>query len=205
MRRPGKAAETDREGRRQVLLRSWRSGRRRLRTQVPRPERHHLRHQLERLDHDVRQGEEGEGQAEGRPRRVRKWRRRPPNRSEAEVEHIVPGRVVMLRAVSLACLVATGLALPPLDVRAQEYPARPVRLIVPLGAGRPHRPGGPLARAGAGRTAQAVVLRRESPGRRRSHRHCRGGEVARRTATRCWSSPRRTSIWKSCSPTSHTS
>ena len=43
----------------------------------------------------------------------------------------------MLRVVTLACLVAAALVLPPLDTRAQDYPSRPVRLIVPLGAGGP--------------------------------------------------------------------
>ena len=43
---------------------------------------------------------------------------------------------VMLRATSLALLVG-ALALPTSAPSAQEYPSRPVRLIVPLGAGGP--------------------------------------------------------------------
>ena len=44
--------------------------------------------------------------------------------------------VAMLRA-ALFATVAAVLALVPLKVSAQDYPTRPVRLIVPLGAGGP--------------------------------------------------------------------
>ena len=44
---------------------------------------------------------------------------------------------VTLRAISIA-LLAAALALPSLQASAQEYPSRPVRLIVPLGAGGPN-------------------------------------------------------------------
>ena len=43
---------------------------------------------------------------------------------------------ITLRVVSIA-LLAAALALPSLRASAQEYPSRPVRLIVPLGAGGP--------------------------------------------------------------------
>ena len=65
VRRPAGAAEADREGRRQVLLRSRRARGRRLRAQVQGPERHRLRHQLEGLAAHQGQGEE----RQGRPRR----------------------------------------------------------------------------------------------------------------------------------------
>jgi tripartite-type tricarboxylate transporter receptor subunit TctC len=42
----------------------------------------------------------------------------------------------MLRLISLATLFA-ALALPSPQASAQDYPTRPVRLIVPLGAGGP--------------------------------------------------------------------
>jgi tripartite-type tricarboxylate transporter receptor subunit TctC len=44
--------------------------------------------------------------------------------------------LVTLRVVSFA-LLAAALALPSLQASAQDYPSRPVRLIVPLGAGGP--------------------------------------------------------------------
>ena len=83
--------------------------------------------------------------------------------------------------------------------------SRPVRMIVPLGAGGPTDLVGRYLAQALGESAQAVVLRREPPGRRRHHRHRTRRPSRRRTATRCWSSPRRTSIWKSSATTSRTS
>ena len=111
VRRPAQAAEEDREGRRQVLLRSRRARGRGLRAQVQGPERHRLRHQLEGLAADPRQGQERrrrpapgqatrggaqEGQQEDQRSRAR---RRPQARrnstAQARQRSAVRGRTTM--------------------------------------------------------------------------------------------------------------
>ncbi len=89
MRRHRDPAEVDRGRRRPILLRSRRSGRRRLRAQVQGPERHHLRHQLERLGAD-----RGQGGRQGQEQRQKQIRRgAQPAIIEEEIRAPARGKV----------------------------------------------------------------------------------------------------------------
>ena len=68
---------------------------------------------------------------------------------------------------------------------AQDYPAGPVKIIVPFGAGGPADVYARIIGQHLQESAQAVVRDREPPRRRRGDRHRRGRASRRPTATRC--------------------
>ena len=183
VRRPAGAAEADREGRRQVLLRSRRARGRRLRAQVQGPERHRLRHQLEGLAAHQGQGEERQGRAprrlrrNARRRRARKSARRPRSRARwrARRNSARPdragfrfqGRNDMNRLVLSLALVALSAA----GAQAQNYPTRAVdgdRAVRRGRTGRHHRAD---RRRHLLAPSRPAVRGRERRRRRRHHRH----------------------------------
>ena len=153
VRRPSRAAEADREGRRQVLLRSRRPRGRRLRAQVQGSERHRLRHQLEGLAAHQGQGEE----RQGRPRACDETRGGGPEKSQQKdrqagqdgaEEEVTREDVTSVprsgegegndSARAFACAFRCARrARRFAGAQAQNYPARTVTVIVPFAAGGP--------------------------------------------------------------------
>ena len=93
--------------------------------------------------------------------------------------------MLLKKAVVVAALAAVPL-LASVSVEAQDYPAKPVRFVVPFGAGGPADIFARQLAQHLQESLKQTVPGREPPGRRLDHRHQRGREVFGRMATRCW-------------------